>query len=120
MPAQFYAASGITADFGIQDESAFNILIQSFSYDVTSDKAEIFNTDGDLEHSHRYGKKATIAINGIGTAVPDVGDKITSLVNTGAGALSGTILVDSVTQNLTSEGFASVDISMTQYDTALS
>ena len=120
MPAQFYAASGITADFGIQDESGLGILIQSYSYDVTSDKAEIFNTDGELEHSHRYGKKATIAINGIGTAVPDVGDKITSLVNTGAGALGGTILVDSVTQILTSEGFASVDISMTQYDTALS
>ena len=120
MPAKFYAASGITADFGIQDESGLGILIQSYSYDVTSDKAEIFNTDGELEHSHRYGKKATIAINGIGTAVPDVGDKITSLVNTGAGALGGTILVDSVTQNLTSEGFASVDISMTQYDTALS
>ena len=120
MPAQFYAASGITADFGIQDESAFNILIQSYSYEVTSDKAEIFNTDGELEHSHRYGKKATIAINGIGTQIPGVGDIITSLVNTGAGALDGTILVDSVTQNLTSEGFASVDISMTQYDTVMS
>jgi len=120
MPAQFYAASGITADFGISDESGLNILIQSYSYDVTSDKAEIFNTDGDLEHSHRYGKKATISISGIGTAVPGVGDMITSLVNTGAGALGGTILVDSVTQNLTAEGFASVDISMTQYDTDLS
>ncbi len=120
MPAQFYAASGITADFGIQDESAFNILIQSFSYDVTSDKAEIFNTEGELEHSHRYGKKATIAINGIGTAVPEVGSMISSIVNTGAGALSGTILVDSVTQNLTSERFASVDIAMTQYDAVLS
>jgi phage-related protein len=120
MPAKFYAASGINADFGIQDESAFNILIQSYSYDVTSDKAEIFNTDGELEHSHRYGKKATISINGIGTTIPNVGDKITSLVNTGAGALGGTILVDSVTQNLTSEGFASVDISMTQYDAVLS
>ena len=68
MPAKFYAASGINADFGIQDESGLGILIQSYSYDVTSDKAEIFNTDGELEHSHRYGKKATIAINGIGTA----------------------------------------------------
>jgi len=119
MPAQFYAASGITADFGIQDESGLGILIQSFSYDVTSDKAEVFDTDGTLVYTHRYGKKATISINGIGTTIPNVGDKITSLVNTGAGALSGTILVDSVTQNLTSEGFASVDISMTQYDAVL-
>jgi hypothetical protein len=120
MPAQFYAASGINADFGISDESSLGILIQSYSYDVTSDKAEVFNTDGELEHSHRYGKKATIAINGIGTQIPTVGSIITGLVNTGAGALSGTILVDSVTQNLTSEGFASVDISMSQYDAELS
>lgn len=120
MPAQFYAASGITADFGISDESAgLGILIQSFSYDVTSDKAEIFDTDGDLVHTHRYGKKATISISGIGTQIPAVGDIITGLVNTGAGALSGTILVDGVTQNLTSEGFASVDISLTQYNAVL-
>jgi hypothetical protein len=120
MPAQFYAASGISADFGISDESGLGILIQSFSYDVTSDKAEVFDTDGELVHTHRYGKKATISISGIGTEIPGVGDKITSLVNTGAGALGGTILVDSVTRNLTSEGFASVDISMTQYDAVLS
>ena len=120
MPAQFYAASGINANFGISEESGLDILIQSYSYDVTSDKAEIFNTNGDLEHSHRYGKKATISISGIGTGAPGVGDMISSLVNTGAGALGGTILVDSVTQNLTSEGFASVDISMTQYDAVLS
>ena len=119
MPAQFYAASGISADFGIEDEAALGILIQSYSYDVTSDKAEVFDTDGTLVHTHRYGKKATISINGIGTQIPNVGDKITSLANTGAGALTGTILVDSVTQNLTSEGFVSVDISMSQYDSQL-
>jgi len=119
MPAKFYASGGINADFGIQDESGIGILIQSFSYDVTSDKAEVFDTEGTLVYTHRYGKKATISINGIGTGSFGVGDKITSLVNTGAGALSGTIFVDSVTQNLTSEGFATVDISMTQYDTAL-
>jgi hypothetical protein len=119
MPAKFYAASGINADFGIQDESAFNILIQSYSYDVTSDKAEIFNAEGELEHSHRYGKKATIAINGIGTDTPVVGSMIAELSNIGAGQLTGTILVDSVTKNLTAEGFASVDISMTQYATEL-
>ena len=119
MPAQFYAASGITADFGISDESGLGILIQNFSYNVTSDKAEVFDTNGDLVHTHRYGKKASISVSGIGTQIPDVGDKITSLVNTGAGALNGTILVDGVTQNLTAEGFASVDISMTQYDAVL-
>jgi hypothetical protein len=120
MPAQFYSAGGISADFGISEESGLSILIQSFSYDVTSDKAEIFNAAGDLIQTHRYGKKATISISGIGSSVPGVGEKIASLVNTGAGVLSGTILVDSVTQNLTSEGFATVDISMTQYDEQLS
>lgn len=120
MPAQFYSADGINADFGILEESSVGILIQSYSYDVTSDKAEIFDTAGDLVQTHRYGKKATIKISGIGSSGPSVGGKMTSLVNTGAGALGGTILVDSVTQNLTAEGFASVEISMTQYDAVLS
>lgn len=117
MPASFYAAGGITADFGITAEA--NMLVQSFSYEVSSDKVELYNTDGDLAQVERFNKKASISISGISNSpAPTVGDVLT-IANTAAGQLSGTILIDSVTENLSSDNFRTIEISATQYDTTL-
>jgi hypothetical protein len=118
MPAKFYAASGINADFGITAEA--NMLVQSFSYEVSSDKVELYDTAGDLAQVARFNKKASISISGItDSAAPAVGDTFT-IANTAAGQLDGTILIDSVTENLSSDNFRTLEISATQYDTELS
>ena len=119
MPAQFYTASGITADFGLEAETGLDFLLESFSYDVTTEKAEIYDESGDLVHTHRYNKKASISLSGVGTSAPQVGSVITSLVNTAGGQLDGTILVDQVVITKSSSDFQKVEISATQYDTNL-
>lgn len=119
MPAQFYTAAGITADFGLQAETDLGFLLESYSYDVTTEKAEIYDESGDLVHTHRYNKKASISLSGVGTSAPQVGSVITSLVNTGGSQLSGTILVDQVVITKSSSDFQKVEISATQYDTTL-
>ena len=119
MPAQFYTAAGITADFGLAPETGLGFLLESFSYDVTTEKAEIYDESGDLVHTHRYNKKASISISGVGSSSLAVGDKITSLVNTAGGQLSGSILVDQIVKTKSSSDFEKVEISATQYDAAL-
>lgn len=118
MPAKFYSAGG-SASFGLDDESGFGFLADSFSYDVTSDKAEIYDTNGDLVQTHRYNKKASISMSGYGTSPLAVGDVAPALANAAGGQLSGTILVDSVTTTLSSSDFERIDLSLTQYEVAL-
>jgi hypothetical protein len=118
MPASFYAAGGINAEFGITPEAS--MLVQSFSYEVSSDKVELYDTEGDLAQVARFNKKASISISGISdSAAPLVGVELT-VANTAAGQLGGTILIDSVTENLSSDNFRTIEISATQYDTNLS
>ena len=119
MPAQFYTAAGITADFGLEAETGLGFLLESYSYDVTTEKAEIYDESGDLVHTHRYNKKASVSISGVGSSSLAVGDKITSLVNTAGGQLSGSILVDQIVKTKSSSDFEKVEISLTQYDVAL-
>lgn len=120
MPAQFYTAAGITADFGLEAETGLGFLLESYSYDVTTEKAEIYDEAGTLVHTHRYNKKASISLSGIGTSALQVGSVITSLVNTAGGQLDGTILVDQVVITKSSSDFQKVEISATQYDKTLS
>jgi hypothetical protein len=118
MPASFYAAGGITAEFGITAEA--NMLVQSFSYEVSSDKVELYDTEGELAQVARFNKKASISISGISdSSAPAVGDELV-VANTAAGQLNGTILIDSVTETLSSDNFRTIEISATQYDAELS
>jgi hypothetical protein len=119
MTPQFYTAGGITAEFGLEAETSLSFLLESFSYDVTTEKAEIYDESGDLVHTHRYNKKASISLSGIGTEAPQVGSIITSLINTAGGQLGGTILIDQVVKTKSSSDFQKVEISATQYDTNL-
>lgn len=119
MTPKFYTAGGITADFGLEAETSLGFLLESYSYDVTTDKAEIYDESGDLVHTHRYNKKASISLSGIGTSAPEVGKVITSLVNTAGGQLDGTILVDQVVITKSSSDFQRIEVSATQYDETL-
>ena len=119
MPAKFYAASGITPTFGLEAESAVGFLVESLSYDVTTDKAEVFDEAGELVHTHRYNKKASISISGVGTTTMQVGGILSSLANAVGSPLDGTILVDSVTKTSTSSDFQKTQIAATQYDQTL-
>ena len=120
MPAKFYAAFGITATFGLETEPDVGFLVESLSYDVTTDKAEVFDEAGDLVHTHRYNKKASISISGIGTTSMAVGGILSSLDNTVGSPLTGTILIDSVTKTSTSSDFQKTQIAATQYEVSLS
>jgi hypothetical protein len=120
MPAKFYAASEISPTFGLEAETAVGFLVESLSYDVSADKAEVFDESGELVYSHRYNKKASISISGIGTTSMQVGGILSSLANTVGSPLDGTILVDSVTKTSTSSDFQKTQIAATQYDQALS
>lgn len=119
MPAKFYTAAGISASFGIEEESGLNFLVDSYSYDVTSDKAEIFDQEGELVQTQRFNKKASITIGGYGNSAPEVGEIITTLVNEAGGQLDGTILIDQVVITKSSSDFERVEISATQYDAPL-
>ena len=116
MAAKFFSTQ--TTEFGMSDELA--MMVQSFSYDVSSDKAEVMDTEGDIIQTHRYNKKASISIEGLAASSSlTPGDEMTSIVNTAMGQLAGTILVDSVVVSKSSDGFAKVKIAATQYDLAL-
>jgi len=116
MAAKFYSTQ--TTEFGMSDEDG--MMVQSFSYDVSSDKAEVMDINGDIVQTHRFNKKASISIEGLASSSAlVVGDEMASMANTAMGQLDGTILVDSVVVSKSSDGFSKVKIAATQYDLQL-
>lgn len=104
---------GCTAETGI--------LIQTFSREVAREKAEVMDNDGDVVAVSYYKPTATISIEGVvnGTtgvaaAAPGVALSLNSTTS-GNGITGGSIIVDSVSREETSEGFASFSVSATQY-----
>jgi hypothetical protein len=104
---------GCTAETGI--------LIQTFSREVTREKAEIMDNDGDVVAVSYYKPTATISIEGTvnGTtgaaaAAPGVALTLNSTTS-GNGITGGSIIVDTVSREETSEGFATFSIEATQY-----
>lgn len=104
---------GCTAETGI--------IINSFSRQVAREKAEVMDNDGDVVAVSYYKPTATISIEGvingsagIAAAAPGVALTLASST-TGNGITGGTIIVDSVTRNETSEGFATFSVEGTQY-----
>jgi hypothetical protein len=116
MAAKFFSTQ--TTEFGMSEEDG--MMVQSFSYDVSSDKAEVMDITGDIVQTHRFNKKASISIEGLASSSSvAVGDEMASIANTAMGQLGGTILVDSVVVSKSSDGFAKVKIAATQYDLTL-
>lgn len=104
---------GCTAETGI--------LIQTFSREVSREKAEVMDNDGDVVAVSYYKPTATLTIDGVvnGTtgvaaAAPGVALSLNSTTS-GNGITGGSIIVDSVSREETAEGFASFSVSATQY-----
>lgn len=104
---------GCTAETGI--------LIQSFSREVSREKAEVMDNDGDVVAVSYFKPTATISIEGavngstgVALAAPGVALSINSTTS-GNGITGGSIIVDTVSREETAEGFATFSIEATQY-----
>ena len=104
---------GCTAETGI--------LIQTFSREVSREKAEVMDNDGDVVAVSYFKPTATISIEGVvngstgvAAAAPGVALSINSTTS-GNGITGGSVIVDSVSREETAEGFASFSVSATQY-----
>lgn len=120
MPATIVSSSAATSVvFGCTAETG--ILINSFSRQVSREKSEIMDNDGDVVAVSYFKPTASISIEGtlngstgVAAAAPGVALSLNSTTS-GSGITGGTIIVDSVTRNETSEGFATFSVEATQY-----
>lgn len=120
MAATIVSSSAATSVvFGCTAETG--IIINSFSRQVSREKAEVMDNDGDVVAVSYYKPTATISIEGVvngstgvAAAAPGVALTLASTVS-GNGITGGSIIVDSVTRNETSEGFATFSVEGTQY-----
>lgn len=120
MAATIVSSSAATSVvFGCTAETG--IIINSFSRQVAREKAEVMDNDGDVVAVSYYKPTATISIEGVvngstgvAAAAPGVALTLASTVS-GNGITGGSIIVDSVTRNETSEGFATFSVEGTQY-----
>jgi hypothetical protein len=120
MAATIVSSSASTSVvFGCTAETG--IIINSFSRQVSREKAEVMDNDGDVVAVSYYKPTATISIEGtlngstgVAAAVPGVALTLASTTS-GSGITGGSILVDSVTRSETSEGFATFSVEATQY-----
>jgi hypothetical protein len=120
MAATIVSSSAATSVvFGCTAETG--IIINSYSRQVSREKAEVMDNDGDVVAVSYYKPTATISIEGtlngstgVAAAVPGVALTLASTTS-GSGVTGGSILVDSVTRSETSEGFATFSVEATQY-----
>ena len=120
MAATIVSSSASTSVvFGCTAETG--IIINSFSRQVSREKAEVMDNDGDVVAVSYYKPTATISIEGtlngttgVAGAIPGVALTLASTTS-GSGITGGSILVDSVTRSETSEGFATFAVEATQY-----
>jgi hypothetical protein len=120
MPATIVSSSAATSVvFGCTAETG--ILINSFSRQVSREKAEIMDNDGDVVALSYFKPTATISIEGsvngstgVAAAAPGVALSLNSTTS-GNGITGGSIIVDSATRSETSEGFATFSVEATQY-----
>ena len=120
MAATIVSSSAATSVvFGCTAETG--ILISTFSREVAREKAEVMDNDGDVVAVSYFKPTATISIEGVvnGTtgvaaAAPGVALSLNSTTS-GNGITGGSVIVDSVSREETSEGFASFSVSATQY-----
>ena len=105
--------------FGCSAETG--ILIQSYSREVTREKQEVVNSEGDVVAVSYYKPTASISIEGavngttgVAAAAPGVALSLNSTTS-GNGITGGAIIVDSVSREQSAEGFATFSVSATQY-----
>ena len=117
MPATIYKASSVSSvEFGITNETG--ILLSSFSRNVTANKSELRDAEGEVVAVAITGKQAEITLEGTlnGTATMQVGNLLT-LANDidNYGLADGTVVVNSVQEKSSAGEFKTISVSATQY-----
>lgn len=117
MPATVYKSTAASdLEYGIVDET--NLVLTSFSRNVSSVKTEVRDAANDVVAVAYSGLTAAISLEGFinGAVDYDVAALLTLSNVTNTGGLSGgTIIVDSVNESSSQGEFKKVSISATQY-----
>lgn len=122
MPATIYkATSASSVEFGITNETG--ILLSSFSRNVTANKSELRDAEGEVVAVAITGKQAEITLEGTlnGSATMQVGNLLTLANDIDKyGLADGTVIVNSVQEKSSSGEFKTISVSATQYKNSMS
>ena len=122
MPATIYKASAVSSvEFGITNETG--ILLSSFSRNVTANKSELRDAEGEVVAVAITGKQAEITLEGTlnGSASMQVGALLTLANDIDKyGLADGTVIVNSVQEKSSSGEFKTISVSATQYKNSMS
>lgn len=117
MPATVYTTTAADElEYGIVNET--NIILTSFSRNVTAVKTEVRDADNDVVAVAYSGLTAAITLDGFinGAATYDVAALLTlSNATDDSGLSGGTIIVDSVNESTAQGEFKRISVSATQY-----
>jgi hypothetical protein len=117
MPATIYKASSVSSvEFGITNETG--ILLSSFSRNVTANKSELRDAEGEVVAVAITGKQAEITLEGTlnGSASMQVGNLLTLSNDIDKyGLADGTVIVNSVQEKSAAGEFKTISVSATQY-----
>lgn len=122
MPATIYKASSVSSvEFGITNETG--ILLSSFSRNVTANKSELRDAEGEVVAVAITGKQAEITLEGTlnGSATMQVGNLLTLSNDIDKyGLTDGTVVVNSVQEKSSAGEFKTISVSATQYANSMS
>ena len=117
MPATIYKnSSANSVEFGITNETG--ILLSSFSRNVTANKSELRDAEGEVVAVAITGKQAEITLEGTlnGSATMQVGNLLTLSNDIDKyGLADGTVVVNSVQEKSSAGEFKTISVSATQY-----
>jgi hypothetical protein len=121
MPATIYKASSVSSvEFGITNETG--ILLSSFSRNVTANKSELRDAEGEVVAVAITGKQAEITLEGTlnGSATMQVGNLLTLANDIDKyGLADGTVIVNSVQEKSAAGEFKTISVSATQYASSM-
>lgn len=121
MPATIYKASSVSSvEFGITNETG--ILLSSFSRNVTANKSELRDAEGEVVAVAITGKQAEITLEGTlnGSATMQVGNLLTLSNDIDKyGLAEGTVIVNSVQEKSAAGEFKTISVSATQYGASM-
>jgi hypothetical protein len=121
MPATIYKASSASSvEFGITNETG--IMLSSFSRNVTANKSELRDAEGEVVAVAITGKQAEITLEGTlnGSATMQVGNLLTLTNDIDKyGLADGTVIVNSVQEKSAAGEFKTISVSATQYGASM-
>jgi len=119
MPATTISSEDVT--FGMSAETAIGMIVSSFSSNISSDKAQIVNHEGDIVTVAYYNKKATLTASGalISNSITLKPGDAVLFANASVGEVTGTVVIDTITESQSVDGFIQLEIAATQYSEEL-